>query len=65
MSKDNLTNSTDDLSAESLSELMYRQVATDDAFDSIEGASRATATMFIVYPFDGPPLLVTVAPVKE
>jgi hypothetical protein len=65
MSENIVTNSADELSAESLSELMYRQVATNDAFDGIEGASRATATEFIVYPFDGPPLLVTVAPVKE
>lgn len=65
MSEDIMTNSVDELSAEGLSELLYRQVATDDAFDAIEGATRKTATEFIVYPFDGPPLLVTVAPVKD
>lgn len=55
----------DVLTVEMLSNILYRQVANDDAFDIIEGASRTTATEFIVYPFDGPPLLVTVAQVTE
>jgi hypothetical protein len=53
------------LTVEMLSNILYRQVANDDAFDAIEGASRKSPNEFIVYPFDGPPLLVTVAPVKE
>lgn len=51
--------------AEDLSELLYRQVANDDAFDAIEGASQTSPTEFLVYPFDGTVLLVTVTPVKE
>ena len=53
------------LTVEMLSNILYRQVAADDAFDAIEGASRKSPNEFIVYPFDGPPLLVMVAPVKE
>jgi hypothetical protein len=53
------------LTAKDLSGLLYLQVATDDAFDAIEGASRKSPTEFVVHPFDGPALLVTVTPVKE
>jgi hypothetical protein len=55
----------DVLTVEMLSNILYRQVANDDAFDAIEVASRKSPNESIVYPFDGPPLLVTVAPVKE
>ena len=53
------------MTAEDLSATLCRQVATDNAFDSIEGASRTSPNVFVVYPFDGPALLVTVTPVKE
>ena len=53
------------LTAEELSAVLYRQVASDDAFDAIEGAIRRTPTEFVVHPFDGPALLVKVVPVQE
>jgi hypothetical protein len=55
----------DVLTVETLSNILYRQIANDDAFDAIEGASRKSPNEFVVYPFDGPALLVTVAQVKE
>lgn len=55
----------DVLTVEMLSNMLYRQVAKDNAFDSIEGASRKSPNEFVVYPFDGPALLVTVVPMKE
>ena len=55
----------DVLTVEMLSNILYRQVANDDAFDGIEGASPKSPNEFVVYPFDGPALLVTVASVKE
>ena len=55
----------DVLTVEILSDMLYRQVAKDDAFDSIESASRNSSNEFVVYPFDGPALLVMVAQVKE
>lgn len=48
------------LTAEAFSNLLYHKVASDDAFDAIQGASRTTATEFVVHPFDGPPLAVKV-----
>jgi hypothetical protein len=51
-------------SAEEFTELLYRQVASHDAFDAIEGATRRMPTEFTVHPFDGPALLLTVAPVS-
>jgi hypothetical protein len=53
------------LTAEEVAELLYRQVASHDAFDAIEGATRRTPTEFMVHPFDGPALLATVAPVPD
>lgn len=53
------------LSAEAFTEPLYRQVASDDAFDAVEGANRRTPTQFMVHPFDGPALLVTVAQVPD
>lgn len=54
----------ENVTVEMLSNILYRQVANDDAFDAIEGASRKAPKEFVVYPFDGPALLVTVASVK-
>lgn len=51
--------------AEEFTELLYRQIASHDAFDAIEGASRRTPTEFVVHPFDNPTMLVTVAPVPD
>ena len=51
------------LTAEEFADLLYRQVASHDAFDAIEGATRRTPTEFMVHSFDGPALMVTVAPV--
>ena len=53
------------LTAEEFAELLYRQVASHDSFDAIEGATRRTPTEFMVHPFDGPALHVTVAPMSS
>ena len=53
------------LTAEEFSALLYREIGTEKDFDDIEGLTRKTPTEFVVYPFDGPPLSVTVALAQE
>lgn len=49
-----------DMKGPELSDLLYREVASSDAFSAIEGASRLSPTEFVVYPFKGKPFKVAV-----
>jgi hypothetical protein len=53
------------LTAEAFSALLYSEIATEKDFDAVGGLDRRTPTEFVVYPFDGPPLSVKVAPAQE
>lgn len=44
---------------------LYLALATDSRFDAIEGATRQGHDTIIAYPFDGPPIRITVSAVEE